>query len=359
MFIIISHIIKMSYLRPISKGLSNENQYIEIDGIRSVRTDIRLPPWRKPLFPHALPCNIAQIRGFELCACGGTDGNDRPKRQQLGQTLRVGRCPRLAYPSGTRTQTDNRLFGRGISPQGYRSRQTKREDGQRSLATSNRQRSKRIDVPAFFIRIGARYRRIRKRPRGVPSPQFYEYKTEKLQELETLYAKGDINLFYGDESHVCTEGYVPYGWQFHGEDVFIPSERAKRLNIFGMIDRNNRFEGFCTTDSIDAEKVVDFLDRFSFQVEKKTFVVLDNASVHRNKKIRKMRPVWEKRGLFLFYIPPYSPHLNIVETLWRIMKGKWLRPQDYVSAETLFYSTNRILAAIGGDLRINYKHSAA
>ena len=25
-----------------------------------------------------------------------------------------------------------------------------------------------------------------------------------------------------------------------GEDVYIPSERGLRLNIFGMIDRNNR-----------------------------------------------------------------------------------------------------------------------
>ncbi|MDR0961280.1 MAG: transposase [Mediterranea sp.] len=141
--------------------------------------------------------------------------------------------------------------------------------------------------------------------------------------------------------------------------LYIPSERAKRLNIFGMIDRDNCFKGFCTSESIDAQKVVDFLDKYSFRVKKKTFVVLDNASVHRNAKIRQMRSVWEKRGLFLFYIPPYSPHLNLAETLWRIMKGKWLRPQDYACADTLFYATNRALASIGRGLRINYAHNAA
>ena len=72
-----------------------------------------------------------------------------------------------------------------------------------------------------------------------------------------------------------------------------------------------------------------------------------------------MRPIWEKWGLFLFYIPPYSPHLNIVETLWRIMKGKWLRPQDYVTTESLFYATNRALATIGTQLNINFSHYAA
>lgn len=204
----------------------------------------------------------------------------------------------------------------------------------------------------FFIRIGARYKRIRKRLKGVPLLQLYEYKIEKLQELETLYFQREINLFYGNESHVCTEGYVPYRWQFRGEDVYISLERAKKLNILGMIDQNNRFEGFCTSESIDSEKVVDFLDRFSFTAEKKTFIVFDSVSVHRSVKIRRMRPIGEKQELFLFYIPSYSPYLNIVETLWRIMKGKWLRPQDYVGVDTLFYTTNRILTAIGRNLRI-------
>ena len=349
----------MSYIRFLQKVQANEAQNINIDRFPKERFVTWLPQWEQPLFPHALPCDIAQIRGYEFCACRRADRNDRPKRQQLGQTFRGGRCQWFIYPSWTRAQTNYRLFGRGGGSQSHRSGQTECKDGQGSLAESNGQRSKRFNLPTFFIRIGARYRRIRKRPKGTPSPQLYAYKTEKLQELETLYAQGEINLFYGDESHVCTEGYVPYGWQFHGESVYIPSERAKRLNIFGMIDRNNRFEGFCTSDSIDAGKIVDFLDRFSFLVKKKTFIVLDNASVHRNAKIRLMRPLWEKRGLFLFYIPPYSPHLNIAETLWRIMKGKWLRPQDYTCADTLFYATNRILAAIGKEIKINYTHNAA
>ncbi len=351
--------IELSYIRSIQNIHANENQDIDFDRIRTERIDIWLPWWRKPLFPNALSLRIAQIGKFEFCPSWRTDRNDCPKRQRLGETVRRRRHRRTAHSCGTRAQAHNGLFGRGRGSQGYRIRPTKCPFGQGSMAEFLWQRGERFDVQTFFIRIGARYRRIRKRPRGVPSPQLYAYKTEKLQELEALYAKGEINLFYGDESHVCTEGYVPYGWQFPGEDVYIPSERAKRLNIFGMINRDNHFEGFCTSEAIDAQKVVDFLEHYSFRINKKTFVVLGNASVHRNAKIREMRPIWEKRGLFLFYIPPYSPHLNIAETLWRIIKGKWLRPQDYTCADTLFYATNRVLAEIGRDLRINYAHNAA
>jgi transposase len=75
--------------------------------------------------------------------------------------------------------------------------------------------------------------------------------------------------------------------------------------------------------------------------------------VHRNAKIRETPNLGEKRGFFLFYIPPYSPHLNIAETLWRIMKEKWLRPQDYKCTDTIFYDTNRELAETG--IRIENK----
>ncbi len=84
------------------------------------------------------------------------------------------------------------------------------------------------------------------------------------------------------------------------------------------------------------------------------YIVLDNARVHRNAKIKHLHSLWERRDLF--YIPPYSPHLNIVKTLWRVMKSKWLKPQDYACADTLFYVTNRALATIGRELNINYHY---
>ena len=92
----------------------------------------------------------------------------------------------------------------------------------------------------------------------------------------------------------------------------------------------------------------------SFTVKKKTVIVLDNASVHRNRKIKELRKIWESRGLFLFYLPPYSPELNPAEILWRILKGKWLRPVDYTTTDSLFYATNSALGAVGRTLNVNY-----
>lgn len=335
-----------------------KNKSYTTDRPTAYATGRRLSPRQEPCIPYALSRSTFEIHRLDLGAGWSPDGNEPHLRKLLGEAFRGRGHQRVENAAGTRTEANNGQLGRRGCTHRNRKRQAKCKEGERSLAASLWQRGQREYLQIFFIHIGARYRRIRKCPKGKPSPQLYAYKTEKLQELERQANAGLIDLYYGDESHICTEGYVPYGWQFRGEDVYIPSERGCRLNIFGMIDRNNRYEGFSTMENMTADTIADFLDRLSMRIRKNTFVVLDNASVHRCKLMKELRPIWERRGLFIFFLPPYSPHLNIAETLWRILKGKWLRPADYFSTDSLLYATNRALAAIGTELNINFAHVA-
>lgn len=112
----------------------------------------------------------------------------------------------------------------------------------------------------------------------------------------------------------------------------------------------------CSDEEAVRKAIVDYLDRFSSNITKKTVIVLDHASVHRNRKVKELRKIGEKRGLYLFYLPPYSPELNPAEILWRILKCKWIRPIDYETTDSLFYSTNRALASVGTNLFVNYSY---
>ena len=109
------------------------------------------------------------------------------------------------------------------------------------------------------------------------------------------------------------------------------------------------------TSTIDAAFVLEKLEQFSFWLTKPTYVVLDNAKIHHAQLIQERITVWQNRGLYLFFLPPYSPELNIAETLWRQLKGGWLRPEDYLENETLAYALNRCMANIGTNLTINFK----
>ncbi len=172
--------------------------------------------------------------------------------------------------------------------------------------------------------------------------------------LEARSKTGEIDIFYGDESRVCEEGYVPYGWQFKDENVTIPCRRGKAMNYFGLLSRDNRLHYSATAENIDAEFIIKELELFSMGLQKPTVVVLDNASAHKAKKVIERIPFWQERGLYIFYLPPYSPHLNIIERLWKELKGKWLRPEDYLTPDTLFFAVSLALNAVGRDLRINF-----
>lgn len=172
--------------------------------------------------------------------------------------------------------------------------------------------------------------------------------------MEQQREKGSIDLFYGDESRVCEEGYVPYGWQFKGEDVFIEAAKGRSINCFALLSRDNKLVYRMTEQSIDADFIIQELDCLSMNIGKQTVVVLDNARVHTAQKVKECLDGWQKRGLYVFYLPPYSPHLNIAERLWKELKARWLRPQDYLTADSLFYQTKLIMQAIGENLFINF-----
>ncbi len=138
------------------------------------------------------------------------------------------------------------------------------------------------------------------------------------------------------------------------EDVFFPSEKSGGINCFALLSRTNECRFETTENYISAEFIVEQLDRFSFERRRLTVIVLDNASIHTAGIIKERLRVWQERGLFVFYLPRYSPHLNIAEVLWRKLKYQWLSPLDYVSKEMLFYTVRQALSAVGTGLRIGF-----
>lgn len=169
-----------------------------------------------------------------------------------------------------------------------------------------------------------------------------------------LAEKGLIDVFYGDETSVSSEGYVPYGWQFPNEEVAIYSEKSYKINIFGLISRANECHWTISEQNIDSQCVVNHLENLSFKIKKQTVVVLDNASVHQSKLLQERIPFWQQRDLFLFFLPTYSPHLNIAETMWRVLKKYWITPEDYLEKDALFYAANRCMSNIGKSINIKF-----
>jgi len=182
-----------------------------------------------------------------------------------------------------------------------------------------------------------------------PPEELYKYKIVCMAVLERLSEQGLIDLYYGDETGVSTAGYCPYAWQGKEEDLSVaalPISR-QRLNCFGCISRTNQFWSATTAKAVDGEFIFEQLNAFTQTLTKPAVLVLDNARIHKTDKILRHLEQWQQSNLYIFYLPPYSPHLNIAETLWRVMKGKWLEVKDYGSAQTLFEATKKCLKEVG------------
>lgn len=163
------------------------------------------------VYAETKPYDIGQGRWSTLKEDSGKTVVFGTQGQPPGQKISRTRCRRSSEQAWTGSQANNGLIGRGGCEACYRKGQTKRNEGQGEMAGSHRQGGVLRHVQGFFISFGARFGRIRKTTKGTPSPQLHAYKKEKLQELEQQYQEGLVDLYFGDGSLTCTEGYVPYG----------------------------------------------------------------------------------------------------------------------------------------------------
>lgn len=106
-------------------------------------------------------------------------------------------------------------------------------------------------------------------------------------------------------------------------------------------------EGSCRSG-----EVKDYLDALAEQAQregKPCVVVLDNAPFHTAGMIREREARWEARGLRLYRLPSYCPHLNLIEGVWRILKGFLMPRRFYDSLAELkqaFLHGLRLLGAV-------------
>jgi transposase len=122
-----------------------------------------------------------------------------------------------------------------------------------------------------------------------------------------------------------------------------------------MNSQGNQVKTYTKEGSINAQFVLDSIDDWVNSLSKLTVLVLDNAKIHHAKIFQEAITRWHEKGLYIFFLPPYSPHLNKIETLWRECKYRWIKPQDYQSLETLKLALDKIWESFGTEYQINFK----
>jgi hypothetical protein len=201
---------------------------------------------------------------------------------------------------------------------------------------------------------GLRWKRMRKSLKSKRDEEDFKEAQEELQVLIEYHQAGELDLYYFDEAGISLTPTVPYGWQPIGERIEIPSQRSKQLNTLGFLRYDNHLTSYTVEGSVDSEIVISCFDDFSNSLTRTTTVVIDNAPVHTSKKFQSRIPLWEEKGLFLYFLPAYCPELNLIEILWRMIKYHWLPIKAYDSFKSLVKHFHQIVSQVGSRYTINF-----
>ena len=165
---------------------------------------------------------------------------------------------------------------------------------------------------------------------------------------------GLIDLLFADETGFNLVPYIPYGWQPIGEQWTIRSSRDRVCNLLGLLSRKGHLKVWSTPKNINSTFVIECLEELANNIERPTVIALDNAPWHASNQVKMKIEQWNEKGLYLFFLPVYSPHLNLIEILWRKIKYKWLRAEDYLSAKNLKEAIYNIIKKYDDEFSINF-----
>lgn len=196
-----------------------------------------------------------------------------------------------------------------------------------------------------------------KKRKGVPH-QFNEHEQDAfIKEYEALKANkapDDVILFM-DAVHPTQATKITSGWIRKGVDKVIETTGSRtRLNIIGALnlsDISNTIVSY--NDTINKESIARFLMglREHYPLEQRIHLILDGAAYHRANLVKDVAWIY---NIQLHYLPPYSPNLNPIERLWKVMNEQarndvyFATKRDFVSAIKNFFSNT--LPQIAGSL---------
>ena len=147
-----------------------------------------------------------------------------------------------------------------------------------------------------------------------------------------------MRLFYLDESGFSPSLPTGYSWSLPKQRKRVKYEypQGRRVNALATYEPHTRcldatsFERTLTSDDLLAY----LRDRLP-TADVPRVVVLDNAGIHTSKVVKAARAGLSKLGIYLYYLPPYSPELNRIEPVFKQVKHHEMPTRSFTTRADL------------------------
>jgi transposase len=129
-----------------------------------------------------------------------------------------------------------------------------------------------------------------------------------------------------DASHFVMGGSAGRVWSVVRKYVKTASGR-QRYNVLGALNfASKKIETVVNDTYITSTQVMELLAKLTHLYDKPIKIILDNARYQRCKAVIDKAA---ELGIELIFLPTYSPNLNLIERVWKIVKSKVLNSAYY------------------------------
>lgn len=178
----------------------------------------------------------------------------------------------------------------------------------------------------FVKKLGLQYRKVNSIPAKANLQKQKAFHDELLMPRLEEAKAGERTVYFVDAAHFVLGAFLGYLWCFCRVFVRTPSGR-QRFNVLGALNAITKTVTLITNDSyITSLQVCELLKILAKDATKPITVVLDNARYQRCAMVMALA---HSLGIELLFLPPYSPNLNLIERLWKLVKKECLYSRYY------------------------------
>ena len=210
-------------------------------------------------------------------------------------------------------------------------------------------------VRRHLRRIGSRYRRTASTLKHKQDPEKAARAGRVLANLKARAAAGRLKLYFLDECGFSPTLPPGSSWTLPGQRKLIEYEapqgrRVNALAAYRPYDRAPRLVAFTAERTWDSYDLLGFLGALPWSQAPRV-VVLDNAGLHTSRVVRAARAGLAGRGIYLYFLPPYSPELNEIEPVFRQVKYHEMPRRSHTTRTGLREAVEAGFAGYGRRLR--------
>ncbi len=174
-----------------------------------------------------------------------------------------------------------------------------------------------------------------KQPKLVPAKADAARQAEFIEEYLLLVEHTPVAepIVFMDSAHPTMATKVACGWIKKGVDKPIAQTASRtRVNVMGAIELRTMNVVSCHPDYVNGETTVSFLEQLkdAYPDAPKIHIILDQSGYHRCQLVKNAAV---EKNIELHYLPPYSPNLNPIERLWKVMNEQVRNNVFFTSAK--------------------------